>query len=1100
MVWTQKRKDAQKLFKLNEKALRDAKLISGSKGVKIKNTTGDVIIDRNIDRRSAEYKNVINRYSQELIDRQKLFKLKEKALKDSGFLTGKKSIKIKNTSGNVIFERDMDRRSVEYKNVINKYSQDLISKQKRFKLNEKALKDNGLLSDTKWVKIKNTSGNVVFENKVDKRSSGYKDVINRYADEFVPSSTTTTSNGFLLDNEDIYGKRFIANLLRPYLGQSINLEFNGLSYPLEVPLNVSRFEQDIQNMFQVESPDNVFSKYARENNTNVMPPIKISRAIDITRHRLKQSFLDAKIHHCLFEPIKQFYLKQLEDCDKVKNKSKIKKINAIVNHCKKQEVLYPDGVPEDKLKDVVETIGVGGIDICFPFQQTGKYISVRHSYKNQKIFNFVNTRKNHLEHSDLSSKDDDLSGLFSNDNVIELADLDEMYKIKMELDEKNEFYLYKKTKDINTIYTLHAKYKLVNEYKKLVEEFESENNIDSFKICDIADKELSEFVTDSVHINGIVDFNDKTWNMESIDQEKAYYNYHKCKYLNGVLGKITDFRQVSVMIKDENNLSIPAIYKVRNFNFSKVDKNKLKILNKLNCYHDYNVYPSVELDFLSAHGVTFDVIEGCWGARTLDTKLEIIFPESFIPKDEHKVRMYSRYVGNCNSHFLNEKVFLKGDKEYFENIACFTDVKNSSYHYYEDRKEGYVRYNKKSNRHFAHFAAFVTSCQRINCIEQLFNFDFDNIIRVVTDEIYFVGDRPKIMEGFRTKDDWRNKGWQSAQKIYCTGISIIKEGSDELVHWLPKFRENFCCELHIGPGGTGKTHYNLLDKGFVRPVYMAPSWKLCASKQEEYKIDAYPWSYLLDGGESMTKYSAKIIRNYNVLIVDEVSMMSEEQLGLFRDRAIDFGMKILCMGDIGYQLSCIQKNGQKATPVTKDSFIQYLDIPELTYTIKEYTKTFRFQCSRLENILNNIREKIDNHLGGSQILEYVLNSCKDRIIESEEGIYNINDYILTYTNDTKNKYNKYKGKFGELEKVRFTKRYDTYFNGTIKVLDKKTLSSLKYFEIQHGFTTHCIQGETIPVENKIFIDIERFQTDPKLIYTAMSRAKTLEQIYFIKSL
>ena len=296
----------------------------------------------------------------------------------------------------------------------------------------------------------------------------------------------------------------------------------------------------------------------------------------------------------------------------------------------------------------------------------------------------------------------------------------------MELDENNIFYLYKQSKDLTAIYTLTTKYKLFNTYRKLIEDFENENNIDSFKICDIQDKELSEFVRDSVHLNGIIDFKDREWNMESIDQEKAYFNYRKCKYLNGVLGKITDFRQVEKMIKDENGLSIPAIYKIRNLNFSNVDKNKLKILNKLNCYHDYNVYPSVELDFLSANGVLFDVIEGCWGSMTnADNKIDLIFPDSFKQKDEHRVRIYARYIGNCNSHHLTEKVYMKGDKEYFENIACFTDVNESTYRHFEDKNEGFVTYKKKSNRHFAHFSSFVTACQRVNCIEQLFKFEFD---------------------------------------------------------------------------------------------------------------------------------------------------------------------------------------------------------------------------------------------------------------------------------------------------------------------------------------------------------------------------------------
>jgi ATP-dependent exoDNAse (exonuclease V) alpha subunit len=51
-------------------------------------------------------------------------------------------------------------------------------------------------------------------------------------------------------------------------------------------------------------------------------------------------------------------------------------------------------------------------------------------------------------------------------------------------------------------------------------------------------------------------------------------------------------------------------------------------------------------------------------------------------------------------------------------------------------------------------------------------------------------------------------------------------------------------------------------------------------------------------------------------------------------------------------------------------------------------------------------------------------------------------------------------------------------------------------EIRHHFTTHSIQGETI--ETKIFIDCSKM-FDSRMFYTAISRARKLDQLYIIKN-
>ena len=61
-----------------------------------------------------------------------------------------------------------------------------------------------------------------------------------------------------------------------------------------------------------------------------------------------------------------------------------------------------------------------------------------------------------------------------------------------------------------------------------------------------------------------------------------------------------------------------------------------------------------------------------------------------------------------------------------------------------------------------------------------------------------------------------------------------------------KFREDNRLEVHLGAGGAGKTHNNLIDKGLVNPLFIAPSWKLARNKKKEYASDSTTFFHLLD--------------------------------------------------------------------------------------------------------------------------------------------------------------------------------------------------------------------------------------------------------------
>ena len=99
------------------------------------------------------------------------------------------------------------------------------------------------------------------------------------------------------------------------------------------------------------------------------------------------------------------------------------------------------------------------------------------------------------------------------------------------------------------------------------------------------------------------------------------------------------------------------------------------------------------------------------------------------------------------------------------------------------------------------------------------------------------------------------------------------------------------------------------------------------------------------------------------------------------------------------------------------------------------------------------------------------------------------DLILAGTNDVKDYYTSL---FLKLDKYYVQENNRLYCNGDI-VIGEKPLGCKS--EIRHCFTTHSIQGET--ASHKLYIDSSKM-FDSRMFYTALSRAKSLEQIYILQ--
>jgi hypothetical protein len=487
-------------------------------------------------------------------------------------------------------------------------------------------------------------------------------------------------------------------------------------------------------------------------------------------------------------------------------------------------------------------------------------------------------------------------------------------------------------------------------------------------------------------------------------------------------------------------------------------------------YFSNNIYTSPELKFLSSIGSTYKISCGCWG---IEPK-KFNFTNEMLDK-----KLYAFWTGFSDMHNLKSKITIDGDEDLYDIIKSNNEDKEIRIN---TLNEITVYYNKEHNYHLGHITAFITAYQRLNVIEQLLNIDYDNIIRICVDGIYTINEIKNLKNSFQPKNDIEDKTFENiAGEFYISNIINYQEKTfkfvDEIDNYnkyeLPsnigEFRENNKRIFFNGCGGSGKTHVNLLDKGLINPLYIAPSWKLARNKEQEYNCHSTVFARVCTDEIEKINY---VKRFSNVLIFDECSMISEKQKKYIFETYKEH--KLIFCGDF-CQLPPYEEEQMNINGFDK---------------IQKFNINYRCKDNNLNIILEKLRNMIEeNELTTEEINNYVIDKLKNNIINLDKlkEIYKIEDMILTGTKKSRIEYTGY---FKDLKKYYVLNTSRAYSNGDIIISDIQPPSS----EIRHAYTVHSIQGET--AQNKLFIDMSKMW-DNTMIYTALSRAKYLNQIYLI---
>jgi hypothetical protein len=801
--------------------------------------------------------------------------------------------------------------------------------------------------------------------------------------------------------------------------------------------------------------------YAELNTPGAIQTVDIYKANLVPPAKIDQYFRDGGEKHCVMSAIAEWALRLAannitfaegkHDTITKNDKRVIQRYTKIAKMAQELAEKYDEGADLAGLKDICDTLNID-IQIYYPVSKLPD-ITVTSDKKRIRLFRYRNTRVNHVEYM--------IGGLVSDMTPIEKT-TPELEQLVKSFDEAETYYELglSPTGKLIRIYTLAQCYGISSKYHEACVEFEKNTGLGDCKLDDFADSDVCKFIQSGVHYNGCIDFrpNAMVENIRQADMAAAYANNHLCEQFEGYVGKVTDFRLCT-------KIHGIGYYNITNFRYGIRTPIAFQKLNNTMKVYDSSggVFPSPELKLLVSMGCLFDITCGCWGDR-----FDFKFDESMMARDDpvdgkKQPPYYSMYVGACDMHHMRKRISIKNTMDGMAGIlaaqpGCIVENYDQGFDYTT------VSYPKKSNFNLGHISGFITSYQRICVMQQLMSMQFDTLIRVCTDGIYYEGTEDvKCYNAFVPKND---------------KMTFENSPSDSFISNRPwegvcnnEFRPHHMHVLEAGGGGSGKTHRNLLDKGLVRVAYVAPTYALCRDKANEYGCRTYVKDQLLSDDPVKVDLIRRMV---NVFILDELSMLGAgEVLKLFERYPL---AKFYCCGDIGYQIPPI-----KATECDASMF----------HSVNTYTNDFRSKDEAVRQLKLKLRAMIDSKASITEMMAHVRSVAQTVDVTTLKSHYKINDYILTGTIVMKNHYTSMFAECENMNKWYVTSTTRAHSCGDIIISDIKPCDNC---ELRHGYTVNSVQGLT--VKSDLYIDSgSMFST--RLLYTAVSRIQTIDQLYLV---
>jgi len=613
--------------------------------------------------------------------------------------------------------------------------------------------------------------------------------------------------------------------------------------------------------------------------------IRAYRGEQLQGRNIEQIFRENDTNTCFFDAVRKSLTEKIENA---KTKKTRYNYQTKLNHLNKLQKKFPLGVSVKNIEEIA---------IQFKFHIEIEDILHRklhefgHPLNSFKV-TLTNTRLNHVD-------------LFTNQEPIKVdaTELDQIVKKN-----QHNFHIIRNgTNPPNNIETADGRYVLDNPDQELINQVNDQ--IRHCRYDALQNPELNEFLRAGRIVNSeTLKFDEYTTSTKLIDMKHAYTNHKSCKFYEGFLGQVQQFRPVDHIIS-------VGFYKVQVLTTN-------AFCTKLGMRpNQFLVLFSPEIKYFQTHhNIEFKILAGAWGSVK-----HITYPTEFVEK-----KLYQKWTGRLSmaDNFHNTRYTFPANREFAELLK--SQYKNTTY--WSHSKQASVEIPNKKVLVAHHIFGAITSYTRINMLIEMEK--YTSIKAVQLDGIFLDDNLTNVGNLFRQKPIKRfPEQFDQETPFWYTDVDVI----DGFVPNTTLITKNSAL---IGQGGSGKTTAILTDKGYINPLYAVPTNELKGDKPNAITIHK-----LL--GIKTDAYHFKC--SPTVILVDEITMCKKEWIEEIPKAYPD--ALILFAGDIDRKQHYQCRSGSVVDPE------EIWSIPP-NMPVIEFTTDYRSKDDTLKQMKLNLRAEM----------------------------------------------------------------------------------------------------------------------------------------------
>jgi hypothetical protein len=609
------------------------------------------------------------------------------------------------------------------------------------------------------------------------------------------------------------------------------------------------------------------------------------RGEQLVGRNIQQIFRENETNTCFFDAVRRCVEDKIENAKTDKTRSNYK---TKLKQLSKFERKYPNGV---SVSDIGEIAVALGFHIEIEDILHTKLHTFGHPNHSIKIV-LTNTRVNHID-------------LLTNQEAIKVtaAELDKIVE-----QNKNKFHIIRNgTNPPNNIETVDGCYILDNPDQELIDQVN--HQVRHCRYDALQNPVLNEFLRAGRIVNSeTLKFDEYTSSTKLIDMKNAYTNHTSCKFYEGFLSQVQQFRPVDRIVG-------VGFYKVE---VGQVNRFCTRLGMKPG---QVLVLFSPEIKyFQERHNVEFTVLAGAWGSVQ-----DITYPDEFVNR-----KLYQKWTGRLSmpDNFHSTRYTFPANREFAEMLK----VQYDNTKYWNHSSQATVEIPKKRVMVAHHIFGAITAYTRINMMMEMEK--YTSIKAVQLDGIFLDDELTDIGVLFRKKEikQFPEEFNEDAPNWYV--------GVDVTNGFMPATELITRSSALIGQGGSGKTTAILTDRGYINPLYAVPNNQL-----KEGKANAVTIHKLL--GIQTECYNVK--HSPTVILVDEITMCRKEWIDAVPVMYPD--ALILYAGDIDRRQHYQCRGGSVVKPE------EIWSIPE-SMPVVEFTTDYRAKDEVLKKMKLDLREEM----------------------------------------------------------------------------------------------------------------------------------------------